>query len=270
MTYQPVIPMGGNAGWTFLKRTREVQQAAFDSSAAIKNDADYFRENIGKVRTVDDLMKDQRLLKVALGAFGLEGEAGKKALIQKVLAEGTENEDSLANKLGDGRWLSMSKSFGFDQATPASQKPGFADDIIAAYKTRSFEVAVGEQDVNMRFALGLDRELDNLLEGKLSTDGLWYSIMATKPLRAVFEGAFGMPAAVGALDIDRQLEIFKEKSRGAFGDESPRALADPDKREELIRLFFARADIKTANASYSAATVALSLLQAIPKKSLFG
>ncbi len=270
MTYQPVIPMGGNAGWSFLKRTREVQQAAFDNSAKMQRDVDYFRENIGNVKSADDLMKDRRLLSVALGAVGLDADIDKTFLVHKVLAEGAENEDSLANKLRDGRYLSLAETFGFDREVPATQDAGFADRIVAAYKTRQFEVAVGEQDPNMRFALGLDRELDNLLEGDLSDNGLWYSIMATKPLRAVFEGAFNLPPAVGALDIDRQLDIFKEKSRAAFGDESPRALADPEKREELVRLFFARSEMKAAGAAYSAGSVALSLLQSIPRPSLFG
>ena len=122
----------------------------------------------------------------------------------------------------------------------------------------------------MRFALGLDRELDSLLEGEKTVDSMWFSIMATKPLRVVFEGAFGLPKAVGALDIDQQLSIFKQKSEAYFGTESPKALADPEKREALTRLFFARADMQSSAASYSSAAVALSLLQAIPKPSLFG
>ncbi len=30
MTYQPVIPYGGMAGWAFLQRTQEAQQDAFE------------------------------------------------------------------------------------------------------------------------------------------------------------------------------------------------------------------------------------------------
>ena len=42
------------------------------------------------MKSAADLVADRRLLKVALGAFGLEGEIDKKAFIRKVLEEGTD------------------------------------------------------------------------------------------------------------------------------------------------------------------------------------
>ena len=69
MTYTPVIPATGYAGWALLKRTLAKQTDSFVKSPEIKRDEDYFRANIGKITTAEDLVKDRRLLNVALGAF---------------------------------------------------------------------------------------------------------------------------------------------------------------------------------------------------------
>ena len=74
MSFQPVIPLAGYAGWTFLKRTMEKQQAALQATPANQRDEAYFRANVGKVNSAKELVADRRLLKVALTAFGLEAD----------------------------------------------------------------------------------------------------------------------------------------------------------------------------------------------------
>ena len=96
MTYQPVLPLSGYAGWALLNRTIAVQTAAFNKSPEITRDTDYFAANISKVTTAEDLVKDRRLLRVALGAFGLDDDINNKAFIQKVLSDGSLNADALA------------------------------------------------------------------------------------------------------------------------------------------------------------------------------
>ncbi len=78
MTFQPVVPLGGYAGWAFLNRTQTAQQSAFDESATIVRQTSYFEENIGNITTAEDLVNDRRLLEVALGAFGLDEDINNK------------------------------------------------------------------------------------------------------------------------------------------------------------------------------------------------
>ncbi len=261
--YQPVVPFGGNAGWAFLERTRETQQAAFDNSTLIKNNTAYFEENIGEVLTAEQLVNDRRLLDVALGAFGLSEDINNRFFIQKVLESDLTDEDSLANRLADKRYEKMAEAFAFALSPPSTQISTFPEEITSAYKTRSFEVAVGNQNSDMRLALGLERDLNDVLSSDLSEDGYWFSIMGNNALRAVFEQAFDLPLAVGALDIDRQLEIFKDRATAFFGSDSIQQFADPENQEELQRLFFARSD--TSAASFTGTTlrgsVALAILQ---------
>ena len=272
MTYIPAVPTGGNAGWAFLQRTRETQQAAFDNSSLIKRDVDYFEERIGKIASAEQLMKDYRLLKVALGAFGLDSDIGNKFFIRKVLEEGTLAEDAFANKLSDKRYHAMSKAFGFDLNPPLSVLSDFGAKITAAYKERQFEVAVGEQDQNLRLVMGFERDLNAMTGNTGSERAMWFTIMANQPLRKVFEGALRIPVAVGTLDVDRQLEIFSEKSAALFGTSNPRDFLEPGKREELTRRFLVQADLQTTSSVMSGGSIALSLLQSAPRPatSLFG
>jgi hypothetical protein len=42
MTFSPIVPFGGYSGWAFLKRTQTSQKAAFDTTATVKRDEEYF------------------------------------------------------------------------------------------------------------------------------------------------------------------------------------------------------------------------------------
>ena len=72
MSFQPVLPLGGYAGWTFLKRTIVRQQAVQQAAPEAQRDEAYFRSKIGKVATAEQLVSDKRLLRISLAAFGLE------------------------------------------------------------------------------------------------------------------------------------------------------------------------------------------------------
>ncbi len=264
MSFAPVIPAGGNAGWAFLQRTRETQQAAFSNSGVVKNDVEYFRENIGKIGSAEELMKDYRLLKVTLGAFGLDDDIGNKFFIRKVLEEGTLNKDAFANKLSDKRYLALSRAFGFDLTPPRSQASDFSAKITTAYNERQFEVAVGEQDQDLRLAMGFERELTSLTKNATSENAMWFTIMATPPVRKVFEGALGLPIAVGTLDVDRQLEIFKEKANAFFGTSDPKAFLEPERKDEVTRRFLVQADLQAGTSIMSGGSIALTLLQSVP------
>jgi len=263
MSFQPALPVGGYAGWAFLNRTRAAQQQVFDTSPAISRDTDYFARNIGKIHTAADLVGDRRMLRVALGAFGLDEDINAKYFLQKVLQDGSLDPKALANRLSDKRYLKFSKAFGFgDLDPPRTQLSGFGNEINTAYRTNRFEIAVGAQDQSLRLAMGLDRALSDIAGLATSDNGRWFSVMGQPPVRAVFESALGLPASVGALDLDQQLTAFRDKTRERFGNGEVVQFSDPAKREELVRLFLLRTDAQSGAGSVSAGSTALSLLQA--------
>lgn len=135
MTYNPVIVGSGLVAWQFLKATQDTQRAVFDKSTVLNRDADYFAEKIGTIESAEDLVNDRRLLGVALSAFGLEDKIDAKFLIKKVLEEGTETDDALANRLGDGRYVALANAFKFEKVlNPKTQEPGFGTEMMARYR----------------------------------------------------------------------------------------------------------------------------------------
>lgn len=261
MTFQPVVPISGYAGWAFLERTREVQQTAFDNSSLITRQVAYFTENIGAVTSAEDLVNDRRLLEVALGAFGLSEDINNKYFLQKILEDGTLNPEALGNRLADKRYFEFAKAFGFgDFSTPRTVLSEFPEEITSAFKTNQFEVAIGNQNPNMRLALGLESALAAINDTQTTDDGRWFAIMGQPPVREVFEKALGLPSSIGALDLDQQLKTFRERSESIFGESEVSGFAEPDKQEDLLRLFLLRAD-NSSNAFTSGSSAALTILQ---------
>jgi len=263
MTFQPVAPLSGNAGWAFLQRTREAQQETFNNSARLTRNVDHFRETIATIKSAEDLVKDRRLLEVALGAFGLDDDINSKFFIQKILESDTTDPRSLANRLSDKRYLAISEAFGFGNVFgPRTGFNNFDKTMITAYQERQFEIAVGVQNPAMRLVLGLERDLAAIATRDISDNAKWYTIMATKPVRSVFEQALNMPPSIGALDLDRQLLEFRSRAERFFGVSEVSDFNSPEKITELTNRFLARDQALNGTSGFSAQSAALAILQA--------
>jgi hypothetical protein len=260
MTYTPVIPAGGYVGWAFLQRTFAAQKNNFVQDAATQRDETYFREKIGSADSAEKLVGDRRLLSVALTAFGLDADLPNKAFIRKVLEGGTLKADALANRLADNRYFDIAKAFGYgDFPKPNTLKSDFADKMLRLYESRKFETAVGAQDDTMRLALNAQRELADLAGRSISPNGKWYLAMGSPPLRSLLQTAFGLPPSFTSVDIDKQLQVLKDRSQALLGQSDPAQFKDPAQIETLIRVFMVRSQVATSQSSTG--STALGLLQ---------
>lgn len=107
---------------TYQLYTRD-QSRVLDRLAADpvnKRLADYYRENIGKVTSVEDFMGDYRLYSYAMTAYGLEDQIDSRALIKKVLQSDLTDTSSFANQLSDERYRDFAAAFSF---TAAAEEP---------------------------------------------------------------------------------------------------------------------------------------------------
>jgi len=262
MIFQPVIVGPGLVGWNFLQATYDSQFEAFNKDPVLQRDTEYFAEKIGNVFTAQELVADRRLLGIALGAFGLSDDLNSQAFIQKILEDGTSDPGALSNRLADDRYRQLSDAFGFGPGEiPRTLSDSRMADILERFQQQTFEVAVGEQDDSLRIALFAQRELERISRENTSEDAKWFSIMALPPLRTMFESALGLPSSFALIDIDKQLETFKDRANSIFGDKSVSQFTDPDKLEKATNRFLARAQIDSFNATLSSGSTALTLLR---------
>lgn len=260
MSFQPVIPSSGLVGWRFLEKTMGAQQEALKNSSVVKNDAAYFRQEIRNVTTAEELVSDRRLLSVALRAFGLGDDINNRYFIQKILEGGIARSDSLANRLADSRYKAMVETFGFgDLPIPRTQLSFFADELIDRFHRAEFETGVGLSDNDMRLALNTQRELPEIATSESSDIANWFRILGNPPLRQVFETAFGLPSSFAGIDLDKQVEIMREKSDRQFGTSQVSSFSDPSLVDKLIQQFLLRSQVR--DSVIPPGSVALTLLQ---------
>ncbi|EEE36306.1 flagellar protein, putative [Rhodobacteraceae bacterium KLH11] len=261
MNFQPVIPSGGLVGWRFLQRTYDAQLQSYSASNVNQRETDYFLENIGKVQSAEDLVSDRRLLQVALGAFGLEADLDNRFFIQKILSDGTQAEDALANRLADGRYRDFANAFGLGPGDV--RKTGLTNEmekIASDNLVARFEISVGEADESMRIALFTQHALQEIAAQDGSENRKWFDLMGLPPLRSMMETALGLPSAFAQLDIDKQLEVFRDRLQRVTGSSDLSQFTDSEAIGKLTDTYLARSQIAQLQRITSPAQTALILL----------
>lgn len=109
--------------------------ARIGAEASVQREAQYYQENIGKVRTVDDLMGDFRLYSYALKAHGLSEQINSPAFVRKILESDLSDSSSFASRLSDPRYRAFAAAFDFAaaRAEPVSQSQAQTDRLVEAY-----------------------------------------------------------------------------------------------------------------------------------------
>lgn len=261
MTFQPAIPTGGLVGWRFLQRTYEAQFHSHSTSPVQGRETKYFLDNISKVRSAEELVSDRRLLQVALGAFGLEQDVGNRFFIQKILSDGARADDALANRLADSRYRDLANAFGFGPGeVPRTTSAVDMQKIAADNLVTRFEISVGEQNESMRIALYAQHALSDIANQSGSENRKWFDLMGSPPLRKMMETALGLPSAFAQLDIDKQLEEFKDRLQRVTGSTDLSQFSDAAAVEKLTDTYLARNQIAQMQSAISPAQTALILL----------
>jgi hypothetical protein len=213
------------AGWQVMNKTAAAEKARFVKQPEVAREIEYFKANIGKIETPADLVKDRRLLAVALEAFGLGGDVNAQGRVRKVLEEGTIDPKALANKLIDPRYKEMSGAFAFDMLGNQRLKDKeFVQSVIDRYQTAKFEAEVGEDNDALRNAMYFKRKIGGVTN--------WYNVLADKALFAVVKTGLGLPDDFSKIDVDRQADILESKVKLA-------TFKDPAKLDQFATRYLA-------------------------------
>lgn len=257
MGYSVQIGGGGYAGWKMLERTAAVQQQLVAKDPEVVRARSYFVSEASRISSADELVSDFRLLRVALGAFGLESDINNKFFLRKILEADPNDSGSLVNRLADKRYLQLNRAMSFSGDALLDREK--ASNITDMYERLEFERRVGEKDQNFRIALYASRELADLAKRDSTENTKWYEILGSKPLRTLFEGAFGFSANYAKLPLDRQVIEFERGFARTVGGDSLAALTDPKNIESLVQRFLLRSN--SASIQISGFSAALALLR---------
>lgn len=241
----------------------------FKSSFEIQNDINHYASKIETVDSADDLVKDRRLLKVSLGAFGLSDDIDSQFFVKRILEDGTTSRDALSNKMTDSRYKELSSFFGFGNPIPAGYTLQYkVDRLTEDYAKVRFEEAIGEQDESLRLALFGSRTLHNIAEKSGSEKSKWFAILGNPPLRKIFETSLNLPSSFSQIDLDTQVKILTEQSKRKLKLNTPSDLKNKELTSSIIDRFVLQSEINTTSANMTSGSVALSLLQSIPPRTL--
>ena len=229
--------MAATVGYRMVEATLDKQMAAFRNSGAVKREIDYFKTAIAKVDSADELVKDYRLFRFVLSAYGLDSQLDAKAFMKKVLEQDWTDSDSLSNKLVDTRYREIAKAFNFYAGGNANlKKSTFIDGLVDKYVTAEFEKNTEQTNPGIRLALYFKR-----MAPKITS---WYQIMGDKPLYEVVRTALQIPPAGSQTSVESQAKVL-EKRIGLAN------LKDPKFLDHFIGRFLANYDQSNAPATLS-------------------
>lgn len=217
------------------------------NSAYVKGETTYYLANIPKVKSIDDLMSNERLYTYALASFGLDSATEDRSFIKQVLQGGVRDPESVANKQKDPAYAALASAFNFEangaNATTyvAAQQP-----TVDKYMRQTLEEDAGQSNEGVRLALYFDR--------KAATITNWYDVLADTALASVVRTALGLPDSFASADVDKQAQLFEQKLDIAD-------FTDPAKLGRFLTRFTSMWEI---NNSTSPAVTSASVLFAQP------
>ncbi|MEM9277743.1 MAG: DUF1217 domain-containing protein [Pseudomonadota bacterium] len=203
----------------------------------VSREAEYYKENIGKIETAEELVNNTRLLNFALKAYGLEDLSYARALMKEVLEGGVDSDDALANRLTDPRYKEFASDFDFARYGSATTSfDRTQQGVVDRYLQSELESEAGTQNVGARLAIYFERKASEITET--------LELLGDRALLQVVQTAFSLPPQMSFSSLDRQVEILEERL-------SIEDLSDPEFVKEFSNRFLALWDLQNPNSGAS-------------------
>ncbi|KRB61223.1 flagellar protein [Rhizobium sp. Root708] len=220
--------------------------SAVASKGAVANETTYYKENIGKVTTVDEFMDDYRLYSYAMKAYGLEDMTYAKAFMKKVLESDLSDSTSFANTLSDDRYSQLASAFKFVGEDATAQTSVQQSSLLAEYEssfdeeTDSITETTDYYDSSINDVTSVDDFLGStkLRNYVLEAFGLSTDYTSTSFLRDVLTSDVDDPDSyVNQLGDDAYVNLAK-----AFNFNTDGSVSDPlqsDDQKSLVESMYA-------------------------------
>lgn len=208
--------------------------------------ADEITDKLGTFTNPRELVFDLGLFEATLDLFGQSKRSTDFDTVLKAFDSDLSSSTSYANTHYDTGLKLMTQAFAFNPGEVSREYPeGFAEELAELYTTRQFEIEIGNSDPNMRLALALERELQDVVDAGGSENAHWYNIIGSPPLRSIFETALALPSGIAQLDIERQLVEMKDRAFSAFGTTHPADFLEPEMLDQFRKRFLLLSDLNS-------------------------
>jgi Protein of unknown function (DUF1217) len=206
----------------------------------VARDTKYYKDHIGKVKTITDFFADQRLYAYAMKAAGLSDMSYAKAFMRKVVTEGVDKSNSFANTLSDPRYRKFAAAFNFSRygETATSQKAA-QQGTIDNYVRQTLEENVGNQSEGARLALYFQRVAPSVTS--------IFGLLGDKALLKVVHTALQIPELTSLMNIDKQADMIGKRLK--LDD-----LKDPKKLASFLTRFTTLWELDNSTSTSSAST----------------
>lgn len=197
----------------------------------VERDTSHYLATIGTIKSIDAFLGNARVYQYAVRAFGLEDMAYAKAFLRKVLSDGIDRPDALANRLTDPRFREFAETFNFTRYGAATTsftrtQQGTADRFVR----QRLEVDVGKTDEALRLALYFQRKAPAVTTP--------FALLADRALFRVTQVVLGLPSGAAGQNIDKQADLITKRLH--ISD-----LKDPLALDKLLERFAARWDVQS-------------------------
>ncbi|RUO99403.1 DUF1217 domain-containing protein [Hyphomicrobium sp.] len=214
---------------------------------AAQTETTYYATKMASITNVDDFLKDNRLVKYALDAYGLKTANLSTSDLRKILTSDPLDPKSFINQPENAAYrdLAVAYNFGTDGKTlsvPKQQVQDRSQRVATAdgYLEQTMETQAGDQSDGLRLALYFLNKAPNITSP--------YQLLADKALLQFTQTALGLSTAMSQADIDTQAKMITKKLNLAD-------LQDPTKLNKLITQFSAMYDINNSNVASTSPVV---------------
>jgi hypothetical protein len=188
----------------------------------VKAETDYYKANIGKVKSIDDLLGNQRLLRIAMSAYGLNADTETPKQIRTMLNGGLSDPNSPANKLTDKSYANFVAAFNFvEHGAATTGRDAVQKDALKLYtmKTETGLLASSKYFIDVETSyysskVGDIQSIDDLMADKrllnyaLAAYGLDPALEPAARIRQMLEGGISDPKSPANQLTDKAYVVF--------------------------------------------------------------
>ena len=233
-------------GITLVRENREMFEADVQRDPMAKREIDAFRERIGGMESVEDLVNDYEVFSFVMKSFGMEKEIYAKAMMKEIFTADPDDDKSLINRLTDDKYTLANEELGFNADGTAGANftdPDWVEEMVERYTEQRLIDTQSDVNESVGTALAFEQKVSGLTS--------WYKVLADTEMKEFIMTAFGMPESSANASVDSLKKMLEKRM-------DIEDLQDPEVQEKLIRQFSAFAAVTQSQTTENAAVTLLS------------